>query len=69
MTRTIEAFRKRLNKMNIELRNVYIKFPHHVDREIIEKEFLDRAIHISHDLNWIDDRLTEKLLYARSKKK
>ncbi len=67
MTQKIEALRNRFDKMHKDLKDIFIAFPDHKDREHTEEEFMNRSCLIVEHLNWMIDRLTEKSIYSEAR--
>lgn len=59
----IDRLRNRLDKVREDLKTRVVTFPDHEDPCAIEAEFIERANRIVEDLGWIDDRITEKIIY------
>lgn len=63
-----EALRRQIDKLATRLKNVRVDFPQHVDAKRVEGEFMQCADRVRKDLGWMDDRLTEKIIYGSQKK-
>lgn len=64
-----ERLQRNLQKVFNLLAETHVKFPHHENSEELEAEFMAAANRVCIDLDWMDDRLTEKIIYSNRENK